>query len=130
MERALKGEAGVVAQAMHHADVGPITLYWGEAGDALRKYKGGSGLSHIIAKHGVEVVEQVVEAISQGRVEFVGQDISRRALIDLGEDRAILSLYRSGKRETWLVTGFVRAHSTDAPFDLSTIDGPIYHRRR
>lgn len=45
LERALKGGRGVAVRAMYRADVGPNAFYWGETEDALREYKGGSGLS-------------------------------------------------------------------------------------
>ena len=44
-----------------------ITFRWGRPGSGP-EFKGGSGLSHIIAKHGIEVMENVVETITKGKI--------------------------------------------------------------
>ena len=44
-----------------------ITFRWGTPGTGP-KFKGGSGLSHIIAKHGVEVMEDVVDTVAKGKI--------------------------------------------------------------
>src|SRR5690606_20491636 len=66
LAQALRGEKGVVRDAMFRHGAGSITFYFGEAGNGAKRYRGGSGLAHIIAKHGPEVMPEVIEAISKG----------------------------------------------------------------
>ena len=99
--------AGVVPLAMRRPDVGPITFHWGAPGDPSKKYGGGSGLSHIIAKHGVEVVEPAIETIARGRVlREEGGGINRRVVLEHAGHKVILSLHDFGTRATWLITAY------------------------
>ena len=41
---------------MHRKDFGAVTFYWGKPGNPDDFYRKVSGLSHIIAKHGVEEI--------------------------------------------------------------------------
>ncbi|MEO3429717.1 hypothetical protein AAFN88_12705 [Pelagibius sp. CAU 1746] len=43
---ALHGGKGVVRDAMFRLGAGSITFYFGEAGNAAKRYRGGSGLAH------------------------------------------------------------------------------------
>ena len=54
--------------AMHRADVGDITFNWGSLGNSERAYEGGSGFSHIVAKHGGAVARQVPEVLAYGQL--------------------------------------------------------------
>ncbi len=125
---ALRGGPGAVVKAMHREDVGAVSFYWGKPGDPTNvatPYKGGFGLSHIVAKHGPEVVDDVVEAIAKGELRFVNVDKTRVAL-SLGDTEAILSLDRSGEKNVWLLTGFRIGEGNDVRFDLSAIQRPMF----
>ncbi len=123
----LRGGSGVVTQAMHRADVGSVSFYWGIPGTPP-KYRRGSGLSHIIAKHGVEVLEDVIHTIARGTSGFKGQGKNRKLELVHGGNLVILKLFRDGNRETWLLSGYKIGDpkKTDIPFDLSQIKGPVY----
>ncbi|MEG9884921.1 MAG: hypothetical protein V6Z86_10040 [Hyphomicrobiales bacterium] len=100
---------------LFRADLGDITIDWGEPGDMAKNFKGGWGLSHIRAKRtivdGIDgdafVRRTLPRILSEGKLSlFKGPTSGRRATITYGNYRADLSLFRDGKRETWLLTGF------------------------
>ena len=121
---------GDLPNAMRRADLPGgqqgITFRWGKPGSGP-KFRGGSGLSHIIAKHGVEVMEDVVETISKGKIVNVPRD-PKRVIVESGTNRAVLRLTRDGKRESWLLTGYERG-KPDLNFNLRELTGPIYFRK-
>lgn len=95
--------------AMYRDDVGDITFVWGKPGRG-KNFKGGYGVSHIIAKHESDrtnIIDEIPAIIARG-------DITNRQTAPLGDrvtieynDRAVvLSLYENGNRKTWLVTGW------------------------
>ncbi len=103
-----------VSAAMHRydlKDVNEITFVWGEPGDTYNKFKGGHGISHIIAKRdsetgdGLEVAIKLVEVIARGELhkEVVAKDTVH--IIYDGYE-AVLSKSRFGKKETWVLTGW------------------------
>ncbi len=126
---ALYGGKSVVRDAMYRHGAGPITFYFGEAGNAAKKYRGGSGLAHIIAKHGPEVMPEVIETISKGRHTFVGSGVNQRMIIQHNDQIVILSHFNfgSGKHESWLLTGYQKG-DTDINFDLSQLTGPLFFK--
>ena len=128
LKKALKGGKGVIQKAMHRDDVGSIMFLWGEAGDPLNGYRPGFGLSHIIAKHGVEVIEPVLEAIARA-APVPNHLIGAKVVLEHGGHRVVLSRRFFGKRETWLVTGFMKGPNTDIPTNLNAIAGAFFFRR-
>jgi hypothetical protein len=101
-------DRGDVAEAMYRPDVGSITFNYGTPGNPAKDFKGGSGFSHIEAKHGTETAREIVpRTLAYGRLHRMrGQAEGRRAEI-LHEDNLVsLSLFRDGKRETWVITGY------------------------
>jgi hypothetical protein len=129
MTEALHGGKGVVRDAMFRSGAGSITFYFGEAGNAARKYRGGSGLAHIIAKHGPEVMPKVIETISKGRHEVFRRGVGQKMIIRHGNHTAILVLAdaKTGKKGTWLLTGYEMG-DTDINFDLSQLTGPLFFK--
>jgi len=101
-------DRGDVQDAMYRPDVGSITFNYGKPGNPRKEFDGGSGLSHIEAKHGAEVARELVpQVIAQGRLQRIhGRGDARRAEIVNGDGLVSLSLFRDGKRETWVITGF------------------------
>ena len=64
-------------------------------------------LSHLIPVQGEAIARRMAEVIAQGRVgEINGPPQGLRVNITLGKHTAVLSLFRFGKRETWLLTGW------------------------
>lgn len=101
-----------------------ITFRWGRPGEGI-EFKGGSGLSHIIAKHGVETVEEVVNTIAKGRIVPRSPD---RVNFQLGDTVASVVLESRGKRETWVLTGFTK-NKPSGFFNLRELSGPIFFNR-
>lgn len=118
-----------VIDAMNRPDLGSISFYWGEPGRG-NKFKGGYGVSHIIARRmsegedGVAVVQRMVDVIAKGevaKIQEAGQ--GSRALITHDGHTAVLSLYKEGNRHTWLLTGW--KDRKEAP----TVAGEVYDSR-
>ena len=127
--KAMRGGPGVVHQAMYRDDVGSITIIWGKPGDPTNRYSGGAGLSHIIAKHGAEAVEPVLETIARsGKVKRVVFKNKDRRVLRHGSHEVILDLRMYGKRMTWLLTGYKIGPDTDIPTNLDRIPGPFFFR--
>ncbi|MEQ8193821.1 MAG: hypothetical protein RIB59_04965, partial [Rhodospirillales bacterium] len=128
----LRKGKGVVPDAMHRADLPAgqkgITFRWGTPGQG-KDFKGGSGISHIIAKHGVEVLEDVAATITHGEKRLVKIGSKKRLEITNGDNRATLALDRFGNQETWVLTGFKKGN-TDRHFDLSRVNGPVFFKGR
>ncbi|GAB4377346.1 MAG: hypothetical protein Kow00114_41600 [Kiloniellaceae bacterium] len=129
MAQVLRGEQGVVRDAMYRHGAGSITFYVGEAGNAAKKYRGGSGIAHIIAKHGPEVIPGVIDTISKGTHTIVERGVGRKMVIKYGNHKAVLVLVeaRAGKRGSWLLTGYEKG-DTDINFDLSQLKGPLFFK--
>jgi isoleucyl-tRNA synthetase len=114
-----------VIEAMWREDLGFITFVYGTEGDAERAYKGGSGLSHIIAKRTAEgedgLAIEMVEVIAKGEIirEAPAKDTVN---IQYNEYEAVLSKSRFGERETWLLTGW-KINKPDASGEVSTQSG-------
>jgi len=128
IEQALRGEAGVLVNAMNRRDVGPITFLFGKPGVPDKKYRKGGGLSHIIAKHGPEVLDDMVETIAKGiPIQQRGQGTGERIVLLHRGHEVVLSLYRGQERETWLLTGY-KTGVSDINFDLSQLNAPIFFK--
>ena len=102
-----------------------ITFRWGKPGAGI-DFKGGSGLSHIIAKHGIESVEEVVETIANGKI--VPSLRPNRVDVIHNDTVATLALVKAGNRETWILTGFTKEISTGF-FNLRELTGPIFFKK-
>ena len=102
-----------VPEAMSRPDVGPISFLWGEPGDSSQEFSDGHGVSHIIARRnwegndGEQVARKMVEVLAYGTVDReYGPEKARRVDIKYDGRKAVLSLFRHGSRETWLLTGY------------------------
>lgn len=99
-------KTGQVMAAMYRPDLGPITFDWGQPGTGPR-FKKGAGVSHILAKHGEAVLKRMPEVIARGNIDRLqGPEVGRRVHISYDGHRAVLSLWRHGAQETWLLTGW------------------------
>ena len=112
--------------AMFREEVGGISFYWGFPGTASEKFTDGNGISHLIARRNIEgndgeaVARKLVDVIAHGEMGEPytrGTDIRR----DVTKDgfKAILSLYRYGNRETWLLTGWGKKVTSSAQGNLA-----------
>lgn len=97
-------------------------------GVSEKNYRKGGGLSHIIAKHGPEVLDDVVETIAKGiPIREQGTGVMKRVVLQHKGHEAVLSLYKSGDRQVWLLTGF-KTGKSDINFDLSQLKDPIFFK--
>jgi hypothetical protein len=73
-------------------------------------------LAYIISKHGDDVMERIPETIARGRmVNVQGRGTpGTRVTLNNGNNTAVLSLYRHGARDTWVLTRWDNAHSGGA----------------
>ena len=119
-----------VMDAMHRSDLGSISFLWGEPGRGA-KFKGGAGVSHIIAHRnaqgydGTAVARKMVEVIAKGEIERrYGAEVpgGERANIVYDGYTAVLSLYKDGEHKTWLLTGW-KDYGKETPGATSEGDG-------
>ena len=82
------------------------------------------GQSHIIAKHGIESVEDVIETIARGKIVRTRPG---RVNVQLKDTIASLVLESRGKRETWILTGFTKEKPTGF-FNLRQLTGPVFFK--
>ena len=127
MEKVIAEQTDVM-DAMHRDDLGSISFLWGEPGRGS-KFKGGSGVSHIIAHRNVQGYDG--EAVARKMVEVIakGEAVNRRGpaggeRVDITHDgyTAVLSLYKDGERQTWLLSGW-EDYKKGAPDVSSEGDG-------
>lgn len=123
---------GSVARGARNTELGWVTLDWGQAGDPARDFAGGHGISHIVAQRGEDAARGVIEAIVRGRVvRRYGPPGGTRADISDGQATAVVSLFRHGNKETWLLTGW-KEGPDDAGGNVApsgtTLAGPTLNR--
>lgn len=96
-------------------DLGEITIDLGVSGNPNKKFRGGSGLSHIRDKRtlfdgmdGDGFVRQILpKVLTNGKLSRIYGPANGRAVdIVSGKYQATLRLHRFGERETWLLSGF------------------------
>lgn len=98
--------------AMTRDDVGGISFYYGTPGTG-KKFKKGYGIAHMIAKRNSEgldgetFVKRLPEVIAKGKItEQQTAPNGDRVLVKYGDITTVLSLYKDGNRQTWVVTGW------------------------
>ena len=130
----LTGGQGVVAQAMFRKDFGPVAFYWGEPGNHKFEYRGGRGLSRIVAKHGIEVIERIVNAIARGKVRNWYDRGTKMERVEIEYDGVlvILNRYFDKDRKTWLLSGYEIGDPilVDKPFDLNALTESVFFKGR
>lgn len=106
-------QGGTIRSALHHPEVGDVDVRWGEEGDPSRRFKGGYGLAHILAKH--PEIEAVLDDLPQMIAEMtVKQRRPERIVLESPSHEASLALTWHGADERWLVTAY----------EKKTPDGP------
>ena len=123
-----------VMDAMHRDDLGSISFLWGEPGHG-DKFKGGWGVSHLIARRnaqgydGEAVARKMVEVIGKGKItKRYAEDSVDQERVNVTYDgyEAHLGLFRYGKRMTWLITGYeVTKKAPDVPGEGSGSSGTM-----
>ena len=122
LKRLADGE-NIVKDAMHRPELeemggySGIAFYWGEPGRTKPggHYRGGYGFQKILEKHGIEDAVKVVTTIANGKVgKPYGAEHGRRVDIVNADHQTTISLYKDGKSESWVLTGFTIDKGTDA----------------
>lgn len=85
------------------------------------------GLEHIAARHGAEVIPDVLEAIVDGKID---KFVSTKKTVHVQKDgyEAVLSLDEHGKKKTWLLTGYDIQPAKDSKEKLSGESGKVSTR--
>jgi len=102
-----------IKHAIHREDLGEIGFVYGLEGNPNNEFKGGSGLSHIIAKrfsegeNGLDVALKMIEVIIEGNIERVVEN-KQTVHIVKDEFEAVLSKNKYGNEEIWLLTGWIK----------------------
>ena len=132
LKEKLVGGPGVVGRAMYRPDIGFVTFVWGEAGNPKFGFKRGMGFSKIVAKHGIEVIEPIINTIARGKI-MGRRDVGtkkERFHIEYRGFRAVISKFNRNNVEAWLLTGFEIGDPSilDNPFDLNKLDAPVFFK--
>ena len=53
---------------MYRKEIGGIDFLYGKAGDFAKKFAGGYGIAHILAKHGQQAVDMIPTVIARGKM--------------------------------------------------------------
>ena len=127
MEKVITEQTDVM-DAMHRDDLGSISFLWGEPGHGA-KFKGGWGVSHIIAHRNAQGYDGPAVARKMAEVIAKGEAVNRRGpaggeRVDVVHDghTAVLSLYKDGEQKTWLLSGWEN-YKKEAPDVSSEGDG-------
>ena len=102
-----------VPNAMYRKEIGGIDFLYGKAGDPAKKFAGGYGIAHILAKHGQEAVDMIPTVIARGKMSQKYRD---RVYFSMDHYMATVRLDFDGQKRTWLVTNFEKyANKKDSP---------------
>lgn len=101
-------EAGQMQEApglLWHPETGDITVRWGTPGDPARAFKGGFGLSHILAKHPEmgDILDRLPELLQTMTVK---QRRSERLVLESAHHEASIALTWHGGDQKWLLTAY------------------------
>ncbi|MGP1458951.1 MAG: hypothetical protein ACTTKL_06550 [Treponema sp.] len=111
----VKQKDGQVRGAFHRPEIGDIDVVWGKVTDA-QKHKG-YGLSHIIDKHGIEIVNKIEEIINNGKIIIQANGI---ATIFYKDFKLGLSKGWKGKGNNhWILTAYQKGKDTGKTFDAA-----------
>ena len=101
-----------------------VGFYWGKTGNPHKNFKGGFGLAHIGAKHGEEVVRQILDVLCNGKIDrFVAGN--KTAVLTNGKFECVLALTRNGNKESWLLSGWDKIEKAGGNSEVSTQSIPM-----
>lgn len=100
-----------------------VGFYWGETGNPNNNFKGGYGLAHIGAKHGNEVIRQILDVLCNGKIDRYVQG-NKTVILSNGKYECVLALTKSGNKETWLLSGWDKIEKADGNSEVSTQSVP------
>ncbi|MDR0654205.1 MAG: hypothetical protein LBG12_12995, partial [Synergistaceae bacterium] len=130
MDRVISDHVGA-ENAMWREGIDGISFIWGKPGKG-KTFKGGYGVSHIIAKRnaagqdGPAIARKMVEVIANGTISDPYQEHDRTKInIDHGGYRAVLTQTVNGNKRTWLTTGFFLENENSESDAASGEYGPV-----
>ena len=94
-----------VPHAMFRSEIGGIDFVYGEEGDPSKKFAGGYGMAHILAKHGQAAVDMIPTVLAKGKAS---QKYDDRMYFKYADYTAVVRLDFDGNKKTWLVTNFAK----------------------
>ncbi|MBP2635059.1 MAG: hypothetical protein H6Q72_966 [Firmicutes bacterium] len=110
-----------VNDAMHRPDLGSISFYWGNKKE---------GIKHIIDRRtaqgydGNAIARKMVDVIANGEAgEVYGPEGGHRVNLSYDGHTAVLSLFKHGDKQTWLLTGW--ENYKEAPGATNGGNGPF-----
>lgn len=101
-----------------------VGFYWGKTGNPNKEYKGGYGLAHIGAKHGEEVIRQILDVMCNGKIDrYVAGN--KTAVLSNGKFECVVALTRNGNKESWLLSGWDKIEKAGGNSEVSTQSVPM-----
>jgi phage gp29-like protein len=104
MDRSIRQKADV-QKAMYRKEVGQIDFQYGTPGKTDDDFKGGFGVSHILAKHGEADARAMPVVLARGKITMHPEGDDKR-LVEHGDYTAALA--RKNSRSAFVLTGFKR----------------------
>jgi dsDNA-binding SOS-regulon protein len=101
-----------IDNAIHREDIGAISLKYGKVGNPENNFKGGFGISHIIAKReheqkgeGLKTAEKLIEVALLGQII---RAVKAKETVHIEKDgyEVVLSLNWNGNKVNWILTGY------------------------
>jgi hypothetical protein len=93
-----------VQKAMFRKEVGQIDFLWGTPGNKANDFKGGWGISHVLAKHGARDAMKLPHVLAKGKAIKIK---------DFGDERVEISLHgfsayliKENSRKAWVLSGY------------------------
>lgn len=101
-----------------------VGFYWGKTGKPNKEYKGWYGLAHIGAKHGEEVIRQILDVMCNGKIDrYVAGN--KTAVLSNGKFECVVALTRNGNKESWLLSGWDKIEKAGGNSEVSTQSVPM-----
>ena len=101
-----------------------VGFYWRKTGNPNKEYKGGYGLAHIGAKHGEEVIRQILDVMCNGKIDrYVAGN--KTAVLSNGKFECVVALTRNGNKESWLLSGWDKIEKAGGNSEVSTQSVPM-----
>jgi hypothetical protein len=119
-----------VVDAMERPEIGKIDFIWGEPGTPQKAFLDGYGISHIIAKHGINTLNKIPEVIANGTARMIDAKGGERVWFDHDGYRAVIRLTWDGNKRNWLLTGFEKTNNKKPPMNpaVNSPAGPTLGR--
>ena len=107
LDEVVRKRGGFVDKAAYRPECGWIRLDWGDAGDPKKKFAGGHGISHILAKH-PEAAKMLPDILAKGDI-YKHEEPGKLYVLHNTSFAVIGSLKKGGKKT---ITEFNSGHDT------------------